>query len=505
MGLHDRIRGRAAQFRRLLPSASDVQERGLQAILERNTACEYGVRHGFAHIRTYDDFQRHVPIVRYEDLRADILRMASGEQRVLIAAPVVAFEETGGSSGGRKLVPHTDASLESFRRALTVWLDDLYESDPVLRTGTAYWAISPACRVPTRSAAGVRIGLSDAEYFGQELAIEVGQTLSVPPSVGLLSDMEEWQAATMARLLADEALALISVWSPTFMQTLLRYATEKRKELGARLEQDLGSAGAQRIHSALVAKDFRSIWPNLRVLSCWDQASSRGPARELARQIPGVTIQGKGLLATEGIVSIPFSGSAMPVLAIESGFYEFVSADGTCHVASDLVPGEQYEILLTNDSGLYRYAIGDRVRMHEYVGEAPSLEFVGRAGLVSDLCGEKLSEDFVLQALSGTGLAFATLVPDGEGYALLVDCGEVGKDDAATLSSQVDAALTANPQYAYARALRQLAPLKPVLCRNPMANFTSHAFNEGRRLGDVKPPVLLTHGDWRRIFGALPQ
>jgi hypothetical protein len=44
-----------------------------------------------------------------------------------------------------------------------------------------------------------------------------------------------------------------------------------------------------------------------------------------------------------------------------------------------------------------------------------------------------------------------------------------------------------------------------VLCRNPMESFARHAVEEGRRLGDVKPPVLHTRGDWRRIFGALPQ
>lgn len=504
MALHDKIRGSAAQFRALLPEAGRVQTHTLREILKRNAACEYGQRHAFAHIQTYHDYRRNVPIVHYEEVQADIMRMAGGEQRVLVASEVIAFEETGGSSGGRKLVPHTNASLTAFRLALTAWLDDLLESTPALRSGTAYWAISPACRSQTRSAAGIRVGLSDAEYFGEQLASEVMQTLSVPPSVGMLSDMEEWRAETVSHLLADESLALISVWSPSFLQMLLRYAASSREQLAERLERDLGCTRARLIGSALAAEDFRSIWPNLAVLSCWDQASSRLPARELARLLPGVTIQGKGLLATEGIVSIPVGGSAMPVLAIQSGFYEFVGPDGTCHLASDLVRGEQYEILLTNDSGLYRYAIGDRVRVHDYVGEAPSLEFVGRAGVLCDLCGEKLTEEFVLQALSGTGLAFATLAPDGDRYILLMDSREVREERALALSVQVDVALTANPQYAYARRLGQLAPLKPVLCRDPVDNFARHAVAEGRRLGDVKSPVLHTRNDWRRIFTDSP-
>jgi hypothetical protein len=322
MALADKISGQALRLRELLTHTSDVQQRTLRDILTRNQSCEYGERHEFQRIRTYDEFRSRVPIVGYEELRADITRMAAGQPNVLVASPVVAFEETGGTSAGRKLVPHTVTSLEAFRRALTAWLDDLYESDPLLQHGTAYWAISPAGRTPQLCAAGVPVGLSDADYFGPQLAPEIARTLSVQPSVRLLTDLDEWRAATMTRLLADQALALISVWSPTFLLMLLRYAVARGAELCDRIARETSAVRAKHVRAALSAHepDFRAIWPHLRLVSCWDQASSRWPARDLARHLPGVTIQGKGLLATEGVVSIPLAGSEMPVLAIESGF-----------------------------------------------------------------------------------------------------------------------------------------------------------------------------------------
>jgi hypothetical protein len=349
------------------------------------------------------------------------------------------------------------------------------------------------------------VGLSDADYFGPSLAPEIAGTLSVPPSVGLLTDLDEWRATTTIQLLADQSLALISVWSPTFLLMLLRYAESQRDELCERIARQTSPARAKCVHSKLSDNepDFRAIWPHLRLISCWDQASSRLPARELARHFPGVTIQGKGLLATEGVVSIPLAGSEMPVLAIESGFYEFLDADGTCHCATELVPGEQYEVLLTNDSGLYRYAIGDRVLVHGFVGTAPTLEFVGRAGVVSDLCGEKLSEEFVVKALNGTDLVFATLATDGTGYVLLVNSKEVSDKGATALCAQIDRALRGNPQYAYARDLQQLAPVRLAPCRDPMESFVMDALARGRRLGDVKPPALYTNDDWRRVFNVL--
>ena len=502
MELLRKVSGEARRFRARLVATAEIQARMLKDILARNAGCEYGRRHGFDHIQNYAQFRRSVPTVKYEDLRADIDRMANGSADVLTASAVLAFEETGGSAGGRKLIPHTRASLEAFRRALRVWLDDLFSHEPRLASGTAYWAISPACRAPRDCAAGVPIGLNDIEYFGEEMAGDVLRLLSVPPSVGALSDFDEWRSTTTAHLLADEHLTWFSIWSPAFLQILLRCVVERGADLVARY------ATRQRVAHVRAALatgtiDFRRIWPDLRLISCWDQAASRAPARELAASFPGVTLQGKGLLATEGVISIPLQGSRMPVLAVESGFYEFVAPDGTVHSAAELVRGEAYEILLTNDSGLYRYAIGDRVRVHEFVGGAPAVEFLGRSGVVSDLCGEKLTEDFVLAALRGVELGFCALAADSDRYVLLLDADEVAGHDVARLSREIDSALELNPQYAYARSLGQLGALTPKFCTGPMESFQADALRRGRRLGDIKTPALCTGSEWRRAFNVV--
>src|SRR4051812_30118850 len=124
-GFYRAISGRAERFRGLLPQAQTTQRRRLRALLQRNARTEFGQRFGFASIRDEAEFRARVPIATYEDFCAPIERAARGERGVLVADAVVAFEETGGSAGGRKLVPYTEASLEAFRRALLPWLDDL--------------------------------------------------------------------------------------------------------------------------------------------------------------------------------------------------------------------------------------------------------------------------------------------------------------------------------------------------------------------------------------------
>lgn len=403
-------------------------------------------------------YRARVPAVRYEDLAAAIARMAAGEPDVLMSGPIVAFEETGGSTAGPKLLPYNEALLRAFRRALLAWLDDLASAHPEVATGSAYWAISPAARVPRTTQSGIPVGLgSDAEYFGADLAPLVLRTLAVPPEIGEEGDIQRWRSATCEHLAVCRNLALVSVWSPTFL---------------------LGLAE----HVAL----------DPAVISCWDQASSRPYAQEVRQRFPRAHVQGKGLLATEGVVSIPLEGLDWPVLAVDSGYFEFLDDAGNTHEAADLQVDADYEVLMSTECGLYRYSIGDRVLVRGYEGEAPLLEFLGRTATV-DLCGEKLTEAFVIQALARFGLRFALLAPlsQGEaGYALNVDAAEVRPEQIAVLAQDAECSLAANPQYALARKLGQLNPLAVARSERPFDVWQRRQLGRGQRLGDIKPPAL---------------
>lgn len=69
--------------------------------------------------------------------------------------------------------------------------------------------------------------------------------------------------------------------------------------------------------------------------------------------------------------------------------------------------------MITTAGGLYRYDLGDQIRCIGHQGATPRLVFEGRAGLVSDLVGEKLNEAFVAGVIARLPVA-ATLVPIAE-------------------------------------------------------------------------------------------
>jgi hypothetical protein len=472
-GFYQAISGSAARFRALLPRAAETQKRRLLALLRRNADTEFGRRHGFASIRDEEGYRARVPVASYDDLRPAIERMAAGEPEVLASGRVMAFEETGGSGGGAKLIPCTEETLAAFRRALLPWLDDLAAAHPAIARGRAYWAISPAARAPRRTSGGAPIGLaSDAAYFGERLAPLLAETLASPPGLANLRDVDAWREATCRALLECRDLTLISVWSPSFLALLL---------------------------DSLGERDLSALWPQLAVVSCWDQGSSRREAAALRARLPGVHVQGKGLLATEGVMTIPLRGLAQPVLAIDSAYFEFQDDAGRCHGACELEPGGEYQVLLSTEGGLYRYAIGDRVKVRGFAGTAPLLEFLGRGAQFSDLRGEKLSEPFVVSALQPLDVRFAMVAPADaqDRYLLYLDAAEASAERATTLAARAEAALCRNPQYAYARRLGQLAALEPRRCARPLDSWLSAGLARGQRLGDIKPPALAPAG-WPR-------
>src|SRR5262249_44043144 len=68
-------------------------------------------------------------------------------------------------------------------------------------------------------------------------------------------------------------------------------------------------------------------WPHLCLLSMWTDAQAQRFIPPVVQRFAGVEIQGKGLLATEGVVSVPLFEAPAPVLAIRSHFYEFIDTE----------------------------------------------------------------------------------------------------------------------------------------------------------------------------------
>ncbi|GLJ20885.1 hypothetical protein SUGI_0381070 [Cryptomeria japonica] len=98
--------------------ADQVQAQVLSEIFTRNANTEY-LKHYSLNGRTdRDSFKKLLPVITYEDLQPDIVRIANGDMSPILSShPVSEFLTSSGTSAGeRKLMPTIDEELD--RRTL---------------------------------------------------------------------------------------------------------------------------------------------------------------------------------------------------------------------------------------------------------------------------------------------------------------------------------------------------------------------------------------------------
>jgi len=175
-------------------------------------------------------------------------------------------------------------------------------------------------------------------------------------------------------------------------------------------------------------------------------------------------------------------------LDIRANFYEFVPEDQITSLepcggattlpenlkvlrADELDAGRVYSIFLTNDAGLYRYHIGDLVRVTDHMGSTPVIAFLSRGAHTSSVTGEKLTEHQVVAAVGAvmreggadlTTFAVAPVWAQPPHYLLCFKGPKAHDADVLSqLAGRIDEALgQLNPEYKSKRQSQRLGPLQ---------------------------------------------
>lgn len=518
-----------------LAAPERAQQRRLRAIVALVTGTRQAAAiAGWDRVRTLRELQDAVPIRRPDEYASLIEDAKAGTPAVLTTAPIVRFEKSGGSSGPAKYVPYTRALLAEFHRALLPWLADLLAQRPALRRGPSYWSISPLGAARERTSGGIPVGSADdAAYFPRAVQPLLAQVLAVPSALAGLPDVETCRYVTLRLLLARPSLALVSVWNPSFLSLLLAAFDAAADRLLADLRAGTcrppmdaldaaARARAERVMAELPLRPeparadalatllrehpqptARGLWPGLALVSAWTDAQAARLLPALSARLGGIEVQGKGLLATEGVTSFPLFGAPAPVLAVDGHVLEFLDPqrpEARPRLAHELEVGQSYEVVLSTSGGLLRYRIGDLVRVDGFLGATPCVRFVGRADRVSDLVGEKLNAIWVGQLLDRItrGAAFAMLAPEWTSppaYHLLLEA-DVPDATAAGWAAALEAALASSHHYGYARALGQLGAVRAARVHDGARRYERRCIAAGQRPGDVKPPELARESGW---------
>ena len=427
------------RFLRLLPQCRTTQQKLLATILRTNRASDFGRRHRFHQLSSYSDFTAALPLANYQYFAPYIDRCRQGETSALFGPSqrIIMFAMTSGTTAAAKYIPVTAATAAAYRRGWHIWgikaISDHYSPSRLRRilqvtsphdeqhtsAGTPCGAISGLLaanqkpivrRLYATPPAVAYIPAPTARYY-------TIMRLAICHDVGFISTANPSTTVTLARTAEHNATDLIRDLHDGALNDSLDLPTSIRNRLASRLRPNQRRAaeleGLLTQHGRLLPRHY---W-NLAFLANWTGGTLSLYLPQLTEYYGDTPIRDIGLLASEGRISIPVQDNTPAgILDITANFYEFVPADQydalddpdaadtlpdhlTPLTADQLQTGQEYYIFLTNFAGLYRYNLGDRIRVADFQDATPIIEFLSKGAHIASLTGEKLTEKQLVDAV----------------------------------------------------------------------------------------------------------
>lgn len=339
------LKQRIHEIELFLKYPNEVQEELLLHLLKSSENTVLGKKYDFESINSYATFSNRVPISTYEDLEALIERTRKGEQNVFWNEPIKWFAKSSGTTNAKsKFIPVSASALENChykgsKDLLCMYLNNNENSQ--LFTGKSL-----------RLGGSKELYQDNNSFFGDLSAILIDNMpfwaeLSSTPS-NKISLMSEWETKLLA-IVNETKIENVTSFAgvPSWMMVLLQKVLEETQ-----------------------SKNLFEIWPNLEVY--FHGGVSFDPYREQYKKIlPNSEFKYYEIYnASEGFFAIQdLNNSSDLLLMLDYGiFYEFIpmavfgKPEQYVIPLSQVVLNTNYAIVITTNSGLWRYLIGDTIR-----------------------------------------------------------------------------------------------------------------------------------------------
>ncbi|XP_053367472.1 GH3 domain-containing protein isoform X2 [Clarias gariepinus] len=404
-------------------SVRRVQEETLLRRLRDAKNTRYGLEHQF----NVTDFLKRHPVTTYAHYEELIRQVASGEEKIVVMeTPKLTM--TSGSSGCGKMLLNTKETNSDYVRGMSVCVDAMEKSFPgatsVLQTTLRLVYPSPE----RYSEAGLRIVESQfSAKHTHQLCMSPAAVLQVQNErdalylhllfnlrdrhVGILESRFSCAVYDAFRLLEEHWKELVADVESGRISSRLPLDARLRSELERKMKPDPVRAAELR---TAITEGFEGIatrlWPRLHLIHTIDSGPHQIYAENLRQHYcKGVPFYSSLYSGSEGLIGVnlwPLQDSRHYLLCPCSMFFEFLPEEhlDTQHTLDTLLmdeveEGKNYELIITNASGLFRYRLGDVVKVVGFHNQCPVVEFLYRPSQTLNTRGEKVNEALFLAAL----------------------------------------------------------------------------------------------------------
>lgn len=363
----------------------EVQNETLSNLLKSAQKTEFGNKYDFKSINNYKSFISRVPISNYESFYPFIERSIKGEQNIFWSEPIKWFAQSSGTTNSiSKYIPVSNDTLEKChfqagKDALCLYINNNENSN--LFSGKSL-----------RLGGSKKLYENNNHFFGDLSAILIdnlpiwAEMISTPNNkISLMNKWDEKIEAIIKNTINENVTSLAGV--PSWMLTLLNNVLIHTKKT-----------------------NISEIWSNLEVY--FHGGVNFSPYKqEFKKILPSNIHFYETYNASEGFFALQDQNNSEELLLmLDYGiYYEFLEMNNSEIISdipinlSDVKKGVNYAIIISTNSGLWRYKIGDTIK---FTSLNPfRIRITGRIKSFINAFGEELIIENAEKALEKTLLS----------------------------------------------------------------------------------------------------
>lgn len=419
-----------------------VQERFLLGLIKAHSHTEFGRKYQFDEIKTIQQFREQIPILPYSSYEPYLERIAEGEQNILTADKVVYLTLTSGSTGKKKMIPTTRRSQNAFRSATLTSIGFLNEALRSKGLQFGKLLVTNSTQIWGHTSAGIPYGPASAGVLRMDKFIYEQFFANPYEAIQIIDSPARHYVCLLFALREPLMRGMIANFPMLILRTcnyLEKYAKELiqdiengtiadwleiEPELRVKLEQQWS---AEPIRATQLKEILKSegrltpklVWSDLAVVANARGGTSNFYFERFPSYFQDTPIFGAVFSSAEGMFSIYHDvDNDGSILALESGFFEFIPEDQweveqpQTLLANEVKIGERYRILTTSYGGFYRYDIGDVIEVLGFYEQAPIIVFRHRQGGLISSTTEKTTEAHATQVMQALQQEFQVLLED---------------------------------------------------------------------------------------------
>ncbi len=530
--------------------AMETQNKILMKILQENKDCELGKKYDFANIHSIEEFQDKVPLSTFEDYAPLIDRMLEkNEQNVITSKKVLRYCSSSGSVGKPKMQPKTFRDIWSMQccgMAATPGCADRYfrahglnklpgQRGPLLMSlngGKTPFGlrVNGAGQVPLDNLRPIlKFFITTPEDI---LYPEDEENTNIPyfqlifalqdKKVTYLGSMVITLLSTMFEYLENNWKMICNDIEHGTIDPSVKCPDSLRQKYGHRKPNPKRAAELRAIFEEGFDTDVpvaKRIWPELAWGYGMISSTLSVYMDKLKKYIGDLPMHNMGYAASEGYMAMPVELNASDyVLLPRSLFYEFIPEDGDETqrplTLDQIEVGKNYEIIVTNWSGLYRYRILDIVKVTGTYNNSKKIEFLYRSNMGLNIANEKTSTqmlDFVAEQMQkhfGVDFKSFSYYPNSDleipRYELYVECEKdfIAENGLEKVRETFDELMKeANEKYEKYRRWGMISqPMVYLFEDGTYDAYKASLVAQGRVLNQIKPVTVINTPEKKEFF-----